>query len=68
MKFGNMESKSYYYVEDFINRLGEIENDLQEILDDEVELSRNFNTKILLKRVDMMREFYKSFLKIEKAC
>lgn len=61
-----MESKSYYYLEDFIKKLGEIEGDLQEILDDKIEMSRDFNTKILLKRLDMIKAIYESFLKIEK--
>lgn len=61
-----MESKSYYYLEDFVKKLGEIEGDLQEILDDKIEMSRDFNTKILLKRLDMIKAIYESFLKIEK--
>lgn len=61
-----MESKSYYYLEDFINKISEIEGDLQEILDDKIEMSRDFNTKILLKRLDMIKAIYESFLKIEK--
>lgn len=61
-----MESKSYYYLEDFIKKLGEIETDLQEILDDKIEMSRDFNTKILLKRLDMIKAIYESFLNIEK--
>lgn len=61
-----MESKSYYYLEDFINKISEIEGDLQEILDDKIEMSRDFSTKILLKRLDMIKAIYESFLKIEK--
>lgn len=61
-----MQSSSYYYLEDFIKKIGEIENDLQEILDDKVELSRDFSAKVLFKRLDMMKAFYEGFLKIEK--
>lgn len=61
-----MQSSSYYYLEDFIKKICEIECDLQEILADKVELSRDFSTKCLLKRLDMIKAFYNSFLKIEQ--
>lgn len=67
MKFGKMQSGSYYYLEDFVKKIGDIECDLQEILADKVELSRDFSTKCLLKRLDMIKAIYNSFLNIERS-
>lgn len=67
MKFGKMQSGSYYYLEDFVKKIGDIECELQDILADNVEVSRDFSIKCLLKRLDMMKAIYNSFLEVERS-